>query len=423
METTKLDLSNLEAEQAVLGAIMSNNAAMNHAEKAAIKPEHFSEPLHQRIFRLCVDGIASGNVVNPVTIKHHFADDKQTQSYMAKLIGASTSIVNVHDYSLIIVELAARRLVIEAAKEVLETAYTSNASELAIVLGRAMNGVNLANDAPQMRNAKQITAQIIEDLQKDEQATPTGIGSLDGCMEGGLFAGKAYGFAARKKVGKTILASTISHNLNVAGEKHLFICGEMSGKEVHQRALGRVLNVYPNAFRNGFAKAPHMIEKLGAAYREMPENAIYYDAPGITFNQLRQAVGSAYINHGIKGFILDYWQLVGGKESRDSEAYHLGVVAQWMAEVVRRLGIWCICMAQSNQDGNTRGGEGLRLAFDQVYQIHAIGDDPSSEYRWVEMMDTRYTKWRNIGSPDLGGWKLSEKGLYFQDCQDNAYDG
>ena len=406
------EFANLEAEQGIIGALLSNNAALNHINRSGLRSEHFSDQLHRRIFDACVAMIGEGKVTNPVTLKAKFAEIEI--SYLAKLLGASANIVSVHDYACSIVEFAMKRRLIEAARQVIGSKESS--ADMATTLGKTINEITTASYAPTMRSAKAVTQEIIEDMATDVIPTSTGIISLDECMDGGMYAGKAYGFAARKKIGKTILACTVSHNMNKAGVPHLFICGEMSAKEVHQRVLCRELDMYSNAFRTKFAEAHHVQVKLAEYHSKMPANAIYMDAPGITFQQLKQAVSNAYTNHGIKGFILDYWQLVGGKESKDSEAYHLGMVAQWIAEVCRRLNIWAFVAAQINQEGNTRGGEGLRLAFDQVYQIHAPNDDPSLDMRWVEMMDTRYTKWRNIGTKDLGGWSLNQKGLFFEDA-------
>lgn len=405
--------ANLEAEQAILGALLSNNDALNHITRSGMRAEHFSNDLHRRIFERSVAMIADGKVTNPITLKAKFEDIEI--GYLAKIVASATSIVNVHDYACSIVELAMKRRLLSAAKELLES--RASAADMATTLGKAITEITTASYAPTMRSAKQVTLEIIEDMATDVIPTSTGIVSLDECMDGGMYAGKAYGFAARKKIGKTILACTVSHNMNKNGVPHLFICGEMSAKEVHQRVLCRELDLFSNAFRTRFAEAPHVQMKIAEYHNTMPANAIYMDAPGITFQQLKQAVSNAYTTHAIKGFILDYWQLVGGKESKDSEAYHLGMVAQWIAEICRRLNIWAFVAAQINQEGNTRGGEGLRLAFDQVYQIHAPNDDPSIDQRWVEMMDTRYTKWRNIGTENGNGWTLNPKGLFFEDVQ------
>jgi hypothetical protein len=101
----------------------------------------------------------------------------------------------------------------------------------------------------------------------------------------------------------------------------------------------------------------------------------------------------------------------------------LGEVAQWIAEICRKLDIWALVAAQINQDGNTRGGEGMRLAFDQVYHLQPVGQDGGDitlPGRWLEMMDTRYTQWANIGSPDMAGLMLNEKGLFFEEVTSDA---
>ena len=97
---------------------------------------------------------------------------------------------------------------------------------------------------------------------------------------------------------------------------------------------------------------------------------LYEDAPGLTFDGLKDMVSRAVAKGKIKGYILDYWQLVGGKPKNKNTAEHLDEVAQWIADFARKHNIFAVVAAQINQEGNTRGGEGIRLAFDQVYQIN-----------------------------------------------------
>lgn len=408
------ELFNIEAEQQILGTLLSINEAIAHTERAGLRPYHFYQPQHRDIYSAFLSDYSEGKRITPVTLMDRF---KNESNYMARLIGASTSVVNVFDYAATVVDLCMRRQLIECADSIKRDVNSKTSAEIASHASASIMAVTQANYTPTMRSSAQVTLDILEDLKRDVVPFKTGIASLDDCMEGGMYSGKAYGFAARKKVGKTILAATVSHNLNMTGVPHLFICGEMSAKEVHQRVISRQLDVFPSSFRTGFAESPHMLMKIAELHRETPSNTIYLDAPGITFDQLKQAVNTAYVSKGIKGFILDYWQLVGGKDPRESEASHLGQVAQWIADVCRKLDIWAFVLAQINQEGNTRGGEGLRLAFDQVYQIKAPQDDPSEQSRWVEMMDTRYTKWRNIGSEVNGGWMLNQRGLFFEDSQ------
>jgi len=149
--------------------------------------------------------------------------------------------------------------------------------------------------------------------------------------------------------------------------------------------------------------------------RAMPKNVIYRNAPALTFDELKQCLDESVSKFKIKGLILDYWQLVGGKPKSKSNSEHLDEVAQWIADYCRKKDLFSIVFAQINQEGNTRGGEGIRLAFDQVYELKAPKDDPSRSGRWLEMRDTRYTKWINIGSDETSKLFLQEKGLYFQE--------
>lgn len=211
----------------------------------------------------------------------------------------------------------------------------------------------------------------------------------------------------------TITASTISWNLNLQGVKHLFIAGEMGAEEIHERNLARALNCYPSHFRGPHRDDPAFLTRIAEVAVQTKRCIIYQDAPGLTFNDLRRYVASAIYQHKIQGIILDYWQLVGGKDAKRSTAEHLDGVAQWIADFCRQHGIWSVTMAQINQEGNTRGGEGIRLAFDQVYELHR--EDISQPYAWLEMRDTRYTKWMNIGSKDIPGLFMNEKGPYFEE--------
>jgi hypothetical protein len=71
-------------------------------------------------------------------------------------------------------------------------------------------------------------------------------------------------------------------------------------------------------------------------------------------------------------------------------------------------------LAQENQDENTRGGEGLRLACNQLY--HISKRDVSTTDAWLEMMETRYTPWTGVGKEHYPSLRLSEKGTHFEEA-------
>jgi replicative DNA helicase len=400
----------LSLEQQLLGTVLAYPESLKHLD--GLLPSHFYEPTHHDLYAEILRMVGDSETVSVAKLSL-----KMDKKYLASLIGGER-LLDMRGASVVLIELATRRMVAgltSLAMGALDRGCDS--AEALHLLQPLTSGEILESQTRNMHNSHEVTESILSDLLASIEPFKTGLQKLDECMGGGMYPRKAYGVAARKKVGKTIMLGTISHNLNVAGVKHLFICGEMGEREIHQRVLSRVLDIFPSAFRNGYAERPEIIHKIRNYLQNAPKNVIYFDAPGITFDRLKSAVVTAHMKYGIKGFILDYWQLVAGKDGRSSEAYHLGEVAQWIAEIGRKLDIFSLTAAQINQDGNTRGGEGMRLAFDQVYHLQPLGEgegDITMPGRWLEMMDTRYTPWANIGDRNYAGLMLNERGLYFE---------
>jgi len=395
-------MNDATAEQQIIGTLICHPVAIKHVE--SLRGSHFQVDIYADLFDDIFKQIASTGAVNIASLT-------QNPSVVAACVSASSSLVNIGTLADKVIELANRKSLIESCQSIAADLVGGGD------VGKALSDLKSASElvslsgSSKFHNAHVVAENIAVQMKVDLPCTPTGLSRLDSALGGGFYEGKAYGFAARKKVGKTILASTVSYNLNEAGLPHLFICGEMGENEVHQRCLARKMNVYPSAFRS---KDRHLLAgKVIETARSMQKNAIYYDRPGITFEELKNAVGLAKVRYDIKGFILDYWQLVGGKPKGLTQAEHSGDVAQWIADICRKLGIWAMVMAQINQDGNTRGGEGIRLSFDQVYQIHR--KDLSQPQAWFEMMDTRYTGWCNVGSETVPGLMMNEKGPFFEE--------
>lgn len=404
-----------DVEFALLGWILSDNKTMGLiGDLTAID---FYSAAHADIFQAVETLYRDGRPITPFTIKPllKYPNDYELTGDFYKYISGSFShsllFPNPAEQAKHLLSLSKRRHILTACEQVVESQDPSFESQTATLTKALTQGGSII----EIFNNYEITEQIINDLKDDRKPFPTGLKCLDEAMDGGLYPGKSYGFAGRKKMGKTAFAATISANLNAAGARHLFICGEMSAKEIHQRVLARLSNSFPSAFRNEYGQSPHFAITMADLAIKTPKNTLYADAPGLTFDKLRALISTAVEIHHVSGFILDYWQLVGGKGKSQSNAEHLDEVAQWIADISRKSGIWSITMAQINQEGNTRGGEGIRLAFDQVYQLCAPDDDPTRSGRWLEMMDTRYTKWANVGNESTPLLTLNEKGPYFEE--------
>src|SRR6202451_4080499 len=92
---------NVEAEQALLGAILVNNDAFDRVSDF-LRPEHFSEELHRRIFEIATQLIRAGKVATPITLKTFLGDHDlggvTVPQYLARLAAEATTVINAQDY-------------------------------------------------------------------------------------------------------------------------------------------------------------------------------------------------------------------------------------------------------------------------------------------------------------------------------------
>jgi hypothetical protein len=117
---------NVEAEQALLGALLVNNDVFDRVA-AIVQPEHFYEPVHARIFEVAANRIQKNALASPVTLKAFFEEDEGLRelggpAYLARLAGAAISLFAARDYAQLVYDLAIRRDLIQIGHEIAEKA-------------------------------------------------------------------------------------------------------------------------------------------------------------------------------------------------------------------------------------------------------------------------------------------------------------
>jgi replicative DNA helicase len=123
---------NIEAEQAVLGALLLNNAAMDRIGDL-LEADHFHDQLHRAVFEAIRKMIAMGKTANPVTIKGALPDtfkglkiegeDATVMEYVALLCAKAINVINARDYAEAVHEMWIRRHAISAVNDVMDIAF------------------------------------------------------------------------------------------------------------------------------------------------------------------------------------------------------------------------------------------------------------------------------------------------------------
>ena len=124
---------NIEAEQALLGAILVNNEALYRVSDF-LEPNHFFEPVHRRIFQVAGELIRANKIANPITIKTFLPaelaiGDINLAQYLARLAAEATTIINAEDYGRTVYDLAIRRALIGIGEEMVNAAYDAEVED------------------------------------------------------------------------------------------------------------------------------------------------------------------------------------------------------------------------------------------------------------------------------------------------------
>jgi replicative DNA helicase len=244
VETASLP-QNIEAEAALLGAMMIDNKLVDPVADI-IKPEHFFEPLHARIFEAVLHIASLGRVANPVTLRPLFTDDPAMKevggpSYLAQLTGSGAALIGAIDFARQIKELAQLRAIIGGLIEIVAQARdTSEEVAPAKLLAKAdalLSDISDDSDEGEQINIGTAAMRVVDNLGSDRNlGIRSGIEALDATL-GAIQPQDSVILAARPSMGKT--ATAISYAIGAAKRGHgtLFISREMSSDQLAERAL------------------------------------------------------------------------------------------------------------------------------------------------------------------------------------------
>ena len=314
---------NIEAEQALLGAILMNNDAMEHVSEF-LHPSHFYEPLHARIFDVCMKQITAGRRATPITIKSTFdgeplIDKLTVPQYLGRLIACATSVVNAGDYGRTIFDLALRRELIGLGEEISACAQNAAAEdtpeEQIQWAEKRLFDLGQTGHSSTEVHVSRAAMRVIETTARVYQSgtglsgVSTGIACVDFRL-GGLEPGNLLIIGGRPGMGKSAIAANIAKNVAANGIPVMFFSLEMTEEELTRRIISTEAGVPASDMRRGNLTQEQFmkIEEAAHAIGRLP---LYFDAcAGLTPQQLKSRARRAVRKYGVGLFLLDYVQLM-----------------------------------------------------------------------------------------------------------------
>lgn len=236
--------------------------------------------------------------------------------------------------------------------------------------------------------------EILADVGKGAIHYPTGIERLDAFMNGGFQPGKFYGMAARTKVGKTVLATSLSYNLELLRIRHSMITLERHQKELEKLKVARSFGISAfdlSTFDLASEAEPWNNPLAGDRY------CTYEHRPGMTIDDVRTHIMHQSIAHGVKIVFIDYWQLIQGRARNETMDAFLSRVSQILQSLAVDLDVAIVAMVQLNDFGVPKESTSIKEACNTFMILHR---DNQANSAYFEVQANNIGPEHNIGAYD-----------------------
>jgi len=384
---------NVEAEQALLGALLVNNEAFYRVSDF-LQPQHFFEPIHQKIYELAASLIRAGKIANPVTLKTFLPPDLDVSGlsgsqYLARLAAEATTVINAEDYGRTIYDLFTRRTLIMIGEEMVNVAYDAPVDlaprdqiedaerrlfELAET-GRYDGGFQ--RFATALTTAVDMAAKA---YQRDGKLSglSTGLRDMDRMM-GGLQPSDLIILAGRPGMGKSSLATNVAYNSARAwcgevrpdgltesvngGIVGLFSL-EMSASQLANRIIAEQTEIPSHRILRGEID-PSDFDRIAQVAREMEALPLYIDETGgISIAQLAARARRLKRQKGLDLIVVDYIQLLTGSSQRASQGrvQEVTEITTGMKALAKELNVPIVALSQLSRQVESRDDKRPQLS-------------------------------------------------------------
>lgn len=432
ISSRRIPPQNLDAERAVLGAVMHDNLSLGSVLEL-IEAGDFYTDAHRKIFSAIVELSERNEPADLITLSNALRDQKRLEqiggaAYLSELADNVGSAANVAHYAKIIKEKAVARSIIGAASKMLDAAYSPEKSTdeaineaqqviLSLSMTRGKRRIQTARDI-----AKQTFSMIEERSKRGDALTglSTGLRKLDE-LTLGLQAGELFIIAARPGMGKTALAIGIARHVAQEGTPVFFHSAEMPAQTLMVRMLSGATGIDSHQLRRGsiFGSSWTLLARATESIGSIP--LFIDDGVDVTPAELRATARRVKAEHEIGLFIIDYMQLMKANGRYETREREVAEISRTLKGIARELNIPVIGLSQLNRKVEDRPNRTPQLS--DLRESGAIEQD-ADVIAFIYRDEAQGTAEINIakhrnGPPGIFRLRFDAKTQMFRDFNDD----
>jgi replicative DNA helicase len=382
---------NTEAEAALLGALMIDNRLVEDVQ-LKLRPDHFFEPAHGRIYEAILRMTDKNMVANPVTLRPMFERDEELKdlggpSYLAQLTGSGAALIGARDFAAQVYDLALLRALIGVGREMVEKAVDTSESvdPKSQIEAAEVALYRVAEEGGEQGGVKTFLQATRTAVQQAERALnsgghlsgiTTGLSSMNAKM-GGLHPSDLVILAGRPGMGKTSLATNIAFNAaqrlmrdkqdgieKTSGAAVAFFSLEMSADQLATRILAEQSGLSAEELRMG-SISNKQFQSLARAAGELETLPLYIDdTPGLTIAALRTRARRLKRQREIGMIIVDYLQLLQGssKSGGDNRVQEISEISRGLKQLAKELSVPVVALSQLSRQVENRENKRPQLS-------------------------------------------------------------
>lgn len=359
---------NIEAEQAVLGAMMIDKEAISKATEI-LRENDFYRQDHRAVYKVIVDLFSKNQAVDMVTVTESLKregklDDVGGIQFITYLANAVPTAANISYHAKIVEEKSLLRQLISVSTQIAGSGYEGS-EDVNTLLDNAERMILAVSERKISRDFSPIKEVVMSAVDRIDELynkkggiTGLATGFIDfDHLTSGLQPSDLILIAARPSMGKTALVLNMAQNVAIREKKAVaFFSLEMSKEQLVQRMLCSEASIDSSRLRIGELEDNDWEKLIWAADGLSQADIFIDDTPGITVMEMRAKARRLKVEHNLQLIVIDYLQLMqgSGKKNSENRQQELSDISRSLKALARELNVPVIALSQLSRSVESR---------------------------------------------------------------------